>query len=285
MTDQVMAAIDGSPFAKGVCDYAVWASQALASPLNLLHVVDNHSSVTDSKDFSGNLHLGDRERLLEELSAADEQRAKANRELGQQMLASANARAIDGGVAAPVTRQFNGRLVETLVGLEQEMRLLVIGKRGEASHPASGHLGANLEQVVREMHRPILMVPKTYQRPEKILMAFDGSKTACKGVEMLAKSPLFNGIACHIVIVGADTAENRAQLAWALATLREAGHEAQGAIRAGEVDKTLQAYEKEYGIDLLVMGAYGHSRIRHLLIGSTTTAMLRGSHIPILILR
>ncbi|MGO2241630.1 MAG: universal stress protein [Halomonas sp.] len=285
MTDQVMAAIDGSSFSEGVCDYAVWVSQALASPLNLLHVVDNHSSVTGNKDFSGNLHLGDRERLLEELSAVDEQRAKVNRELGQQMLASAKARAIEGGVTEPVTRQLNGTLVETLVGLEQEMRLLVIGKRGAAGHPASGHLGANLEQVVREMHRPILMVPKTYQRPEKILMAFDGSKTARKGIEMLAKSPLFNGITCHILIVGAGTAENRAQLTWAQATLREAGHEAQGAIRPGEVDKTLQGYEKEHGIDLLVMGAYGHSRIRNLLIGSTTTAMLRGSRIPILILR
>jgi len=34
-----------------------------------------------------------------------------------------------------------------------------------------------------------------------------------------------------------------------------------------------------------VMGAYGHSRIRHLLVGSTTTAMLRNAHLPVLILR
>jgi nucleotide-binding universal stress UspA family protein len=67
--------------------------------------------------------------------------------------------------------------------------------------------------------------------------------------------------------------------------LRDAGHQAEGAIRAGEVDEALQAYEKEHSIDLLVMGAYGHSRIRHLLVGSTTTAMLRGSRIPVLILR
>jgi nucleotide-binding universal stress UspA family protein len=35
----------------------------------------------------------------------------------------------------------------------------------------------------------------------------------------------------------------------------------------------------------MIMGAYGHSRIRHLLIGSTTTAMLRRSTIPLLLLR
>jgi nucleotide-binding universal stress UspA family protein len=33
------------------------------------------------------------------------------------------------------------------------------------------------------------------------------------------------------------------------------------------------------------MGAYGHSRIRQLLIGSTTTAMIRHSTVPLLLLR
>ncbi|TZG39377.1 universal stress protein, partial [Halomonas eurihalina] len=48
---------------------------------------------------------------------------------------------------------------------------------------------------------------------------------------------------------------------------------------------TLHAYQEEQNIDLLVMGAYGHSRIRHLLVGSTTTEMLRKADIPVLLLR
>lgn len=285
MSEHVFAAIDGSQFSEGVCDYAAWASLALSAPLSFVHVVDNHSQVPDEQNLSGNLHFGAREHLMEELSALDEQRAKLNREQGKHMLEAAKARAIDDGVSDPITRQLNGTLVETLVELEKDMRLLVVGKRGETAHQASGHLGSNLERVVREMHRPILMVPKTFKRPEKVLMAFDGSKTARKGVEMLARSPLFAGTECHVLIVGADTAEHRSELDWALSTLRDAGHQAEGAIRSGEVDETLQAYEKDNVIDLMVMGAYGHSRIRHLLVGSTTTAMLRSSKIPVLILR
>ncbi|MDF1750857.1 MAG: universal stress protein, partial [Alphaproteobacteria bacterium] len=38
-------------------------------------------------------------------------------------------------------------------------------------------------------------------------------------------------------------------------------------------------------IDLLVMGAYGHSRIRNLIIGSTTSAMLRLCKIPVMMFR
>ncbi|MFB9866524.1 universal stress protein [Vreelandella sulfidaeris] len=285
MTEHVLAAIDGSQFAESVCDYAAWASLAMAAPLTFVHVVDNHSDVPSEQNLSGNLRFGAREQLMQELSALDEQRAKVNREQGKLMLEAAKARALEDGVSAPVTRQLNGTLVETLVELEKDVRLLVVGKRGETAHQASGHLGANLERVVREMHRPILMVPTTFKRPEKVLMAFDNSKTARKGVEMLARSPLFKGAECHVLIVGADTAEHRSEQEWALSTLREAGHHAEGAIRAGEVDEALQAYEKEHTIDLLIMGAYGHSRIRHLLVGSTTTTMLRNSELPVLILR
>ncbi|EWG97805.1 universal stress protein [Halomonas sp. BC04] len=284
MTDQVMAAIDGSQFSEGVCDYAAWASLALEAPLTFLHVVDNHPQIAEV-DLSGNIGLGSREHLLEELSELDERRAKVAQEQGRLMLNAAKERAIEAGVAEPMTRQRNGTLVETLVELENDIRLLVVGKRGETAHQASEHLGSNLERVVRTLHRPILMVPDGFKKPEQVMIAFDGSKTTRKGVEMIAKSPLFQGIPCHVVIVGAETGDNRSQLDWALKTLRDAGHQAEGAIRAGEVEETLRTYQQEHAIDMLVMGAYGHSRIRHLLVGSTTTAMLRRASMPVLLLR
>jgi len=284
MTEQVMAAIDGSTFSEGVCDAAAWASLALEAPLTFLHVNDNHAP-PEERNLSGNLLAGGRERLLEELARLDEQRARVAQEQGRLMLQAARERAIQDGVAEPATRQRNGTLVETLEELQGDMRLLVIGKRGEGAEQASGHLGSNLERVVRTLHRPILMVPASFEAPKKVMLAFDGSKTTRKGVEMLAKSPLFAGIPVHVVIIGAETGDNRSQLDWALKTLRDAGHEAEGAIRAGEVEATLRTYKEEKGIDLLVMGAYGHSRIRHLLVGSTTTEMLRRASVPILLLR
>nr|WP_289072606.1 universal stress protein [uncultured Halomonas sp.] len=284
MSDYVLAAIDGSHYSESVCDYAVWAATALSAPLRFLHTVDNHAQVAEP-DLTGHLGLGTREHLLEQLSDIEEQRGKLAREQGRLMLDAAKARSEAAGFADTPCMQRNGTLVDTLAEHEKEIRLLVLGKRGETAHQASGHLGSNLERVVRELHRPILMVPKAFAPPKRILMAFDGSKTARKGVEMLAKSPLFEGAECHVVIVGAETAENRSQLEWATETLRSAGHHTESAIRAGDVEEALRAYKEEKGIDLLVMGAYGHSRIRHLLVGSTTTAMLRNAHLPVLILR
>ncbi|MOA66376.1 Universal stress protein family protein [compost metagenome] len=54
---------------------------------------------------------------------------------------------------------------------------------------------------------------------------------------------------------------------------------------AGEVEPTLHAYQAQHQIDLLAMGAYGHSRIREFLVGSTTTSMLRTTVTPVLMLR
>lgn len=284
MTEQVMAAIDGSHFSEGVCDYAVWASQALDAPLTFLHVVDNHPQSTET-DLSGNIGLGAREHLLEELAQLDEKRARIAQEHGRLMLKAVQERAMAVTAEEPGTRQRNGTLVETLEDLEDEIRLLVIGKRGKTAHKASDHLGSNLERVVRSLHRPILMVQGAFRRPEKVMIAFDGSNTTRKGIEMLARSPLFRGIDCHVVTVGADTGDNQSQLAWALETLNKAGLEASGVIRAGDVEQTLRDYRQEHGIDLVVMGAYGHSRIRHLLLGSTTTSVLRRATIPVLLLR
>jgi nucleotide-binding universal stress UspA family protein len=39
------------------------------------------------------------------------------------------------------------------------------------------------------------------------------------------------------------------------------------------------------GADLVIMGAYGHSPIRHLMMGSTTTSVLLSLELPILLFR
>ncbi|MCG7600182.1 universal stress protein [Halomonas sp. McH1-25] len=284
MSEHVTACIDGSGYATAVCDYAAWASQRLEAPLTFLHVLDNHPPKSEG-DLSGNIGLGSREHLLEELATLDEKRARVAQEQGRVMLEAARDRAVEDGIADPRTRQRNGELVETLSELEGEIRLLVLGKRGEAAHKASEHLGSNLERVVRALHRPILMVPDVFKAPERVMIAFDGSKTTCKGIETLAASPFLKGLSCHVVTVGAEVADVQAQLDWAVRLLEQAGVEAHGEIRAGEVESTLHAYQREHDIDLLVMGAYGHSRIRHLLVGSTTTDMLRSAEIPLLLLR
>ncbi len=280
----VMACIDGSPQAAAVCDCSAWASKRLDAPLTLLHVLDRQQYPV-SGDLSGIIGLGSREFLLQELATLDEKRAKLALEEGRMMLDSARQRAISAGVAQPECRQRHGDLVESLRDLQDETRLLVIGRQGEDSGDAIQHIGSQLENVIRTMQRPILVAPGDFSAPQSVMLAFDGSATSRKGVEMLAGSPLFKGMPIHLVMVAADTADNQAQLENARGVLAAAGFNVEVAIRAGEVEPTLHAYQAEHGIDLLVMGAYGHSRIRQFFVGSTTTNMIRTTSTPLLLLR
>jgi nucleotide-binding universal stress UspA family protein len=291
-TGKVLACIDQSPYAQAVCDFAAWSAGRMTAPLSFLHVLDATSgNVQGDPNLSGAIGLGAREDLLERLATLDEERARLAMEQGRQLLAGAveRARAMAPGLEAATrrieVRQRHGELVDALLALESETRMLVVGKRGSSSAAQHGHLGRHLEQVIRAVAKPILVAQQSFAAPKRIMFAFDGSATARKGLEMLAASPLFRGIPCHLVYVGADKPEARAALADAAGTLAASGFEAPVALVPGHPDDALPRYQAEHGIDLLVMGAFGHSRIRHLILGSTTTAMLRRCTVSVMVLR
>lgn len=277
----VIACIDGTEVSTAVCDYAAWASLRLEAPLEFLHVLEK-SEYPERSNLSGSIGLGSREALLDELAELDEKRGKLALEQGKLMLEAAENRAVADGVGNATTRQRHGSLVETLAEMEETIRLLVLGKHDEH---LSEHVGSRLENVVRTMHRPILISTATFKMPERVMIAFDGSETTRKGVEMVASSPLFRDLPVHLVMVGSDNETNREQLEWARATLEKAGFEAPTALLSGEVEQVLCGYRADNDIDMLVMGAYGHSVIRRFLVGSTTTSVMRNASVPVLLLR
>lgn len=287
---QVIACIDGSESTSAVCDYAAWASTRLSAPLLLLHVLDEARYPSEA-NLSGSIGLGSVATLQKELADLDAKRNQLALDQGQLMLEAAKEKVIADGITHPVMRQRHGELVTTLQELEDDTRLLVIGKQGEA-HPAPGtrvgsnQLGDNVERVVRSMHRPVLITTGEFTQPESVMLAFDGSATMDKAVEMIAASPLFKGMPCHLVTVCDDSdAARKKAIENAAKRLTDAGHDVTTAFLAGEVEIALHQYQQQKEIDLVVMGAYGHSRIREFFVGSSTNALLRGATVPHLILR
>jgi len=92
-------------------------------------------------------------------------------------------------------------------------------------------------------------------------------------------------LSIHLLMVGSDNEDARNALNAAQQHLQQAGLQVTTALRDGEVESVLLAYQRDENIDLIVMGAYGHSRIRQFLVGSTTTGMLRNTQCPLLLLR
>jgi len=278
----VVSCIDGSAISTAVCDAGAWASQRLNAPLKLLHVLDK-SAFPVTGNFSGNIGPDARDHLLQELTALDEQRSRLALEHGKHVLDQAEQRASEDGAVSISKQQRHGSLMESLLELQPQIRILVMGRLGE-DHDVSAHtLGSQVESVVRALHRPILVTVGAFTPPRSFMLAYDASATAQKALEMIATSPLLQGLSGHLVMVGEDSEERRRQLAQAAERL--AGFELATALLDGEVQPALSAYQLEHDIELMVMGAYGHSRIRQFFVGGNTSRMIGMSDIPLLLLR
>src|SRR5690606_38118322 len=187
-------------YTESVCDYETWAAKRLNAPLEFLHVLVRQD---DAKlDASGSIGLGAQESLLQELSDLDERRSIIAREHGQQLLEDAKQRAMAAGLRQISARQRHGEFVEALVEIETDARLYVLGQHDHEAKPKRFLLDHNLESAVRTLHRPILVANSKFVEPKRFMIAFDGSATGRKTVEMVADSPLLLGLECHVVTVG-----------------------------------------------------------------------------------
>ena len=131
--DKVLACVDQSHFADHVTDYAVWAAKRMDAPLELLHTIERHPELGSGSDHSGAIGIDSQENLLTELSREDESRSKAERERGRLFLHRLRERAVAAGIMHIDTRQRHGRLQDTLVEQEDDVRLFVLGRRGESA--------------------------------------------------------------------------------------------------------------------------------------------------------
>ncbi|MBC6715852.1 universal stress protein [Aurantimonas sp. DM33-3] len=280
---KILALVDGSQYSQSVCDNAAWVAERLSAEVDLLHVIGRRDTASAPADYSGSLDLGEREQLLKELAEFDEQKGRLARKRGRLVLSEGAARLRDRGVETVSERLLSGDLVDTVREQESGAELLVIGKRGEAADFAKLHLGSNLERVLRGATRPVLVSARAFRPVKRFLVAFDGGPSVAKALDHLVASPLLKGAACELLMVSDKTSDPR--LDRAVETLNAAGYDATGILEKGEPDAVIAAHVERDEIDLIVMGAYGHSRIRSYLIGSTTSEIVRSCLRPVLMFR
>ncbi|MEM7131490.1 MAG: universal stress protein [Chloroflexota bacterium] len=285
MNEKILACVDGSIYTDSVCAHTAWASQRLNAPVQVLHLLSPGTDYTRPSDYSGAIGLGVKSALLEKLTQLDEAQGKLEQQKGKLILEHAKEMMTEQGVSEVHTLHRRGSLVETISEIEGEAQLIVLGKRGEDADFATMHLGSNLERSVRAAHKPVLVASRGFQAINRFVIAYDGGPSIVKAMEYALSKPLLKGLECHLLKVGADTEKNQRSLADAATTLERAGYSIQTKIAQGQADEVIADYVKSQEIDLLIMGAYGHSHIRTLIIGSTTSSMLRTCLIPVLMFR
>lgn len=281
----ILACIDGSTYSEAVADYSAWIAAQVDAPLKLLHTIEQRDPPA-VHDLSGQIGLGSREELLEELTTMESRRSRILLEQGKLMLERARQRVEEAGITDVATVQRHGTLQESLIDLEEETRAVVVGVRGEKHAQQPHRTGAHLEGVVRTIDRPVLVVNGPWRgTPERMMLAWDGSESARKALELVCRREFFRSMTCHLVHVDSGDQADENLLEDAAGRLRAAGIEPITALRRGPVETSLLDYQAEHRIDLTVMGAFGHSRLRELLFGSLTNRMLVNSGTPVLLLR
>lgn len=285
-TSSIIACIDGSHLSEAVCDYASWAAEHTQAPVTLLHTIERQSTLS-ATDYTGSIGMGSRQQLLQKLIEAEEERSRLLIQQGELMLAAASQRVQAVATVKPQVLQRHDGLSNTLIELENHIRLLVIGVRGQQHEGQTQAVGGQLETVIRAIHRPILVVNHEFVRPHNFMIAYDGSKHANKAIDMVATGSLFTSMPCHLVHVTSEKSnpEQDQQLQLAADRLTQADIEVQLKHLSGDVTQALTQYQHEQDIGLTLMGAFSHNRLRDWLLGSFTHNMLTQATRPLLLLR
>jgi nucleotide-binding universal stress UspA family protein len=143
------------------------------------------------------------------------------------------------------------------------------------------------EEVVLACGRPVLIVPYAghiERIGEVAVVAWNGSREAARAAQDAL--PLLTASASvTVLLVNPEEEADKEDADNLVAHLARHGLNAKKLVVQGDilaVSDTILARVTGLGADLLVMGAYGHSRLREMILGGVTQDVLRNMNVPVL---
>jgi nucleotide-binding universal stress UspA family protein len=177
-----------------------------------------------------------------------------------------------------------------LAGLRLSARyadLVVVGQRDPDLAPGEGMPGYFVEEVVLSAGRPVLVVPYAgrFQRiGVRVLVAWNASREAARALTD-ALPLLQRAQAVEVVAFEPQAADHGAEPGADIALyLARHGVKVNVARQQAGIDVGAQILSRaaDSDADLIVMGAYGHSRARELVLGGATRTLLASMTVPVL---
>jgi nucleotide-binding universal stress UspA family protein len=179
-------------------------------------------------------------------------------------------------------------LIDTITARARYADIAILGQ-ADPEHPLFDTLARLPETVMLASGRPVLIVPSATRVSavgKRILVAWNGAREAARAVA--DAMPLLHGAeAVTVLSMANEDLEGECEQ-----PARElVRHLAQHGIRAGATARTALDFEmgdavlscaNDLGCDLIVMGGYGHSPTRELILGGTTRGVLQGMTVPVL---
>jgi nucleotide-binding universal stress UspA family protein len=143
------------------------------------------------------------------------------------------------------------------------------------------------QEILFESGGPVLFIPYTHKgpfEPMRIGIAWDGSRLAARAVRDAAPF-LARAGAITIISVNETQAQSGANAAALAAYLARHGLKAQieqSSADHADIQPTILSIAADTGLDLIVMGGYGHSRLHERLLGGVSRGMLQSMTVPTL---
>ena len=118
-------------------------------------------------------------------------------------------------------------------------------------------------------------------------MAYDGSAQSSKSLQVAVE--LCRTLSLKLSIVSVVPAPLgmgvNSALEDAVRVAKDHSIEPTAETMVGHAEQQILEYAERRQADIIVMGAYGHTHIRELILGSTTTHVIRKSNVPVLLTR
>ena len=273
---EILVHLDQSPRAEARLDIAASLARQHGAHLTALQVIDVAIPVMAMADGGGG------GAVIAELMEQMRQSALA---AGVKLKAAFEAALAREGIMGE-WRQVEGTTPEILALHGRYADLLVLGQ----DDPESDSAGL-LETVLFDSGRPVLAIPfvgNFNSIGKRVLVGWNASRGATRALHdalpLIAKAEnttvfLANpkrGLGAHGEEPGADIARHLARHGLKVEVAK--------AVAEDVADSALLLnHASDMGADLLVMGAYGHSRLREFILGGVTRSLLREMTIPVLL--
>jgi nucleotide-binding universal stress UspA family protein len=280
MIKSILVALDGSEHAQAASRYAIWLADRMQATVVGLHVVDVVSiegSGSFLHDVSGSLGF---EPYLDFSSKMREVLHERGRTLLDGFLESCR----EEGVRAD-SRLVTGIVANEVCEHARTADLVLVGHRGLNERFSTGLLGSTTESVARKCPKPVLVVPIEFQPITRPLLAYDGSQRAAAAMHHAAELASILTLPLTVLHVGKDDAAAARTLEEARSYVTSYRVDAECLARTGYANEVIVDVMTEGGHDLLFIGAYGHSRIIEMVLGSTTEYVLRNTTAPVFLCR
>ncbi len=279
MVKKILIPVDGSANSDTALQYGIYVALKLKAIISGLHVLDvNLLQGPMLTDISGAVGMPPYDGFFDAIQKSLNEKADF---IINNFLENCQRAGLK-----PEIKKVMGKIDEIIIEEASTVDFILMAKKGEHFHlKEGGLLGSVAEAVIRNSGKPVMITPDNFLEIESMGIAYDGSPSAKKALDfslVLSKQATWPLTA---IIITSDREKATRLTSQIEEAAQEKENECEVIILPGKEGTEIIKFIEEDAVELMVMGAYGHNRLRELLLGSTTSQVIQKSTIPVLLTR